>query len=172
MALLLLFGAACAQDAGTDVSFTGTVTDARADVDIPDDLGDVDTDASVGMVVVQSDDNVENCDDDQGTYTVYFTTDTEFDPLDTTDDDGFPEQLEGREVEIDGTGYADDDDDCTVVAESVRVTAVEGDAPPDATATPGASPAGDATPTPVVTDAPTSSPEATDEATVEPGATP
>lgn len=152
---LLLVSAGCgeAQDEeaapGADFLIAGTVGDVRPGLE-PDDVPDPGTDTDVdpeagresaeiepGALVVETSAETAGCELGDDGYTVYYDEGTAFDPVDTTDDDDFPDSLKGQEVSVAGTVFPQGNG-CTFVAESITVTKAASS--PDATRTPGPRP--------------------------------
>lgn len=164
--------AGCMQDTeGTEFTLTGQVTDVRTDVE-PDveievDAQDADEDTdgepdSSGAIQVRAEDvdeDLAECDLDEDAVPVFFTENTDFDPPETVEDQDFPENLEGAEVEVEGRVYGLGEDDggeedagCALVADEIELSE-DGGAPTASPAPGGAATATPSTPSPTPTGA-------------------
>lgn len=161
---------------GSEFTLRGQVTSAQAGAQAPSDVEitveDADGDRKDpgepeegGAIQVRvtaggefSAGALEACDLDPSAVTVYWTEATDFNPATTVEGTGFPGNLNGARVDIDGRAFGIDDGNdtrgCTLVADEVQIegtTAATATPLPGPTATPAPPPSPTATPTPVET---------------------
>lgn len=121
-----------------EFSVTGNLVDAKADVEpeggipgmegmsmSPSPAATGDAEHQVGGLAVRPANeaaavNLDDCEQNQGTYIAYYTEETEFDPEDAKDEENFPENIQGNEVTVTGTIHENDDEECVLVAETVE----------------------------------------------------
>jgi len=183
---IALMSSGCTDSAkGSEFTLRGQVTSAQAGAQAPSgveitvedadgdrqDPGEPDGSGAIQVRVTAggefSTGTLEACDLDPNAVTVYWTEATDFDPATTVEGTGFPGNLNGARVDIDGRAFDAADGretgGCTLVADDVQI---EGNAAtaaplPGPTATPTPAPSPTATPTPVETvEIPTASPTA------------
>jgi hypothetical protein len=125
-----------------EFALTGSTIDslesAQPDGGFPAEMR-IDDEDEVGVIAVRSEGDavgLDDCDTVQNAYVVYYTPDTEFDPESVASDAGFPENLQGQNVSVQGEVHETDDaattaspaaspdnipDDCVIVADRVEV---------------------------------------------------
>lgn len=157
-AAVALSAFSCRDDAaGTEFTLRGMIVAAQsgmqpsgefvldeADAD-RDDPGEPDRAGLIQVRVTGGGDfaesTLEECNLDSSAVRVFWTEATDFDPASTIEGDGFPANLNGRQVDIDGRAFTPGDEDraagCTLLAERIQIEgAAATSRPPPATAAP------------------------------------
>ncbi|MGH2759203.1 MAG: hypothetical protein ACRDKJ_06515 [Actinomycetota bacterium] len=169
--VLLVAALSCSDDAaGTEFTLRGQVVAAQAGMepsgefrlDEQDaDRGDPGEPDGAGLLQVRvtgggefSETTLEECNLDSNAVRVFWTESTDFDPASTVESDGFPANLNGRQVDIDGRVFTPSDEDraagCTLIAEQIQVEGAAqtaAPAPAPGTQEPAASPVDSPSPT-------------------------